>query len=104
MGGRLHGACRHSTLAPGASQVTEAVLRHDIEDAWRLQSRTLGCHQAADALGEDAGMMFGECAAGGPFSQVWSRHELLGRGRLVGEGPMPRCPAAQPCLVYSARK
>ena len=25
-------------------QVTQAALRHDIEDAWRLQQGTLGCH------------------------------------------------------------
>ncbi|KAL4427805.1 hypothetical protein ABPG75_001894 [Micractinium tetrahymenae] len=43
---------------PKLEEVTEAVLRNDIEDAWRLQSRTLGCHQAAAELGEDAGKMF----------------------------------------------
>ncbi|KAL4449442.1 hypothetical protein ABPG77_007086 [Micractinium sp. CCAP 211/92] len=44
---------------PKLEEVTEAVLRNDIEDAWRLQSKTLGCHETAAELGKDVGWMFG---------------------------------------------
>lgn len=54
-------ACR-LCLRSHSLQVTEAVLAHDIEDAWRLQDGTLGCIDAAllEGLPATGAGLFGE--------------------------------------------
>lgn len=63
--GRLSMQIR-SLLAVLAAQVTQEVLRYDIEDAWRLQDGTLGCIKGDTTLFQDAtktgAFMFGELA------------------------------------------
>lgn len=66
---RLHGRLSmqvRSLLAVLAVQVTQEVLRYDIEDAWRLQDGTLGCIKGDNTLFQDVtktgAFMFGELA------------------------------------------
>ena len=59
-------------MLPRCLQVTQAVLAHDIEDAWRLQDGTLGCVDPAllEGLPQTGAGLFGEAVGAGAV-QPW---------------------------------
>ena len=86
-----------------ALQVTQAVLRHDIEDAWRLQQGTLGCHAStAPEIDAMQPTIFGGCCSARcccAAGEHWAKttppvHAMRSRPAAA----MPACCNARPPL------
>jgi len=81
---------------PPSRQVSKGALKHDIEDAWRLQEKTLGCHHAATELGPLVSKLPSKCgrlgpgngprvAVLGPQGWGWAGVAMLGPEGEVGD-------------------